>query len=295
MDVEENNRRSEAINKLFSLWDLDGNGFVGYHELMQILQSSLKLSNPTQMKAVKRFEANLIQARTQSKRGSQAHLNLPQGGSVAFDEVNGEPTLDPKAFTSFLLSVMSKAEKAEFDDFLEVCASAVVDAQQSTQGSQQKKELWEIFQMLDSNHDGYVDMDEIEVLLECESKADRKQIMRWKHYLQTRAYEERRNPDGEEELQEDPGLKLTLADFHKFVNDYVENRQERITQILEAMRKQVQEKQVAYIVQFKVHEVINDIMDDLLRERPQDVLEGIKKSVERLQRTYKYPKPVNRK
>lgn len=307
-DDAEQERRLRAIEDLFVKWDLGGNCCIRFSELLQILQASQRLSTKDQQKWVKRLEAQIEQARRfNSQHGSFTALNLANGGVVTFGDVTGEPSLDPKAFHTLIMHLTTKDNPQEFDEFVKFCGKAVLDASESTQGSKVKRDIWEMFRLLDANNDGFVDLHELEDLVGHQSK---KQLVKWRHYLTNKAQagvavpevHSRPRPlsptakrDDESSSDEDNeaerrALQLTLADFQKFVHEYVEkSEEERVPELLMAVRKESQKRSVRYIVQFKVHEIINDVMEDLLKEKPNDVLAGIAKSVERLRRTGKYP------
>lgn len=328
MDEAESTRRRNAIQSIFNAWDLDGNGEVGFGELTQILHSAQMMSNKEAMKWVRKMEAQIQQARnTNQVHGSQRSLQLHGGGYVNFSEVDGEPSLDPEAFESFIFSMTSKDTQEEFDRFIVTADLVVRDAAEATHGSKLKRDVWEMFQLLDINSDGFVDMKELEMLLVVEHRDDRKLLTKWKHQLRNKCSSGRlitgRSPESEPiqpaadasapqpaaprstrasivavdgpeppEAAVEQDMKLSLRDFQLFLKEYVEGKEERVPAILAAVRKAVQEKHIEYILKFRVHDIINEVMDDLLRERPVDVLEGIKRSVCRLQRTNKYPKPI---
>lgn len=296
----ETERRSAAIEDLFVKWDLSGNSSIRFSELLQILQASERLSNKDQLKWVRRLEAQIEQGRRfNSQQGSMSALTLASGGgAVTFGEVTGEPLLDPKAFHQLIMNLTAKDQSSEFDDFVAFCEKAVAEAAESTQGTKSRRDVWEMFRLLDTNNDGHVDLRELEALVGHQSK---KQLVKWKHYLTNKnlsipqthcSSKEAKNADASSDDEEDEvdrkALRLTLADFQKFVHEYVEKKEESVPELLATVRKEMQKKSVEYIVQFKVHEIMNEVMEDLLKEKPLDVLAGITKSVERLRRTGRY-------
>jgi hypothetical protein len=297
MDQGEASRRSTAIDELFVKWDFGGNCCIRFSELLQILQASERLSNKDQQKWVKRLEYQIEQGRRfNSQVGSSASLSVLSGGIVTFGDATGEPSLDPKAFHDLIMHLTEKDQPEEFDEFVCFCEKAVVEAAESTQGSKLQREIWEMFRLLDTNSDGFVDLVELEALIGHQSK---KQLIKWKHYLHNKVNEipqthnsahqkEDGNESGSDDDDERTSLRLTLSDFQKFIHEYVEKKEERIGELLTLVRKTTQKKNVDYIVNFKIHEIMNEVMEDLLKEKPVDILGGITKSVERLKRTKKY-------
>jgi Ca2+-binding EF-hand superfamily protein len=235
-----------------------------------------------------------------------ASFSLSDGGAVNFSDVTGEPSLDPDAFHRLINNLTASDTEEEFAEFFKFCSKAVLDAAESTSGTKLQREIWEMFRLLDTNNDGVVDLRELEVLVGPQSK---KQLIRWKHYLANKLYQSSGTipqtlsgataPVGNdvEDEDEDPIMmarcSMTLRDFQKFVKEYVHHKEERIPDLVAAVRRESQVKQIQYIVQFRVHEVLNEIMEDLLKERPYDVLSGIRKSVDRLDRTGKYAAAEN--
>lgn len=297
MDQGEASRRSAAIDDLFVKWDFGGNCCIRFSELLQILQASQRLSNKDQQKWVKRLEFQIEQGRRFNNHvGSTASLNVLSGGVVTFGEVTGEPSLDPKAFHQLVMHLTEKDQPHEFDEFVEFCLRAVVEAAESTQGSKLQRDIWEMFRLLDTNSDGFVDLVELEALIGHQNK---KQLIKWKHYLNNKVNEipQVHGHEGSEHVDESgsdddederKALRLTLAEFQKFVREYVEKKEERVGELLVLVRKDLQKRNVDYIVKYKVHEIMNEVMEDLLKEKPVDVLTGIVKSVERLRRTKKF-------
>lgn len=296
--------RKEILLELFSRWDLSGNGAVAFAELMQVLQHSERVAAKDSQKWVRRIEAQIQQGKqaNRSRRGSATSLKLQIGGTINFNDLDGEPSLDPDAFVAFLHAITHKDSEEEFNDFVTFCRAGVEGAIQSTQGSRSKQLVWQMFRLLDVNNDGFVDLVELEVLLKTESKSDKKHVAKWKAYLLNKGRDE--DKIREEDLSQDEesaaakySLRMSLKDFQLFLHEYCggENSEEKVAALLGAVEVAVQEKNVKYITEFKVQDIINDIMGDLLRERPKDVLAGIEKSVHRLQRTGKYPKPLSKR
>lgn len=299
----EESDRAAIIRDLFSFWDLDGNGTVEYGEMQQILQASQRIDSKDKLKWVKKFEAEINQGQRENRRGSLSSISVTGGGQINFSEVDGEPSLDPDAFVNFLLRLTRKDSDEEFLELVEFSKKWIADASSSTQGDKLKRDIWSIFQMLDSNNDGYVDWLELEVLLNAERKADRKIVLKWKAIVQNKVNEQLSLP-GRGSARgagtpipegDDRRLRMDLHTFQLFLHEFVETDAEaRIAQLVSVVRKAVQEQQIAYILHARVHDVIQDIMEDLLKERPQDVLAGIEKSVQRLRRTQKFPKPLKK-
>lgn len=297
MDQSESERRSAAIEQLFVKWDFGGNCCIRFSELLQIFQASQRLSNKDQQKWVKRLEFQIDQGRKfNTQVGSTASLSVLSGGIVTFGDATGEPSLDPRAFHQMVMHLTEKDQPAEFDEFVAFCEQAVVEAAESTQGSKLQREIWEMFRLLDTNSDGFVDLVELEALIGHQNK---KQLIKWKHYLnnkvnevpQTHSFERVADAGGDSGSDDDDerkALRLSLADFQKFIQEYVEKNEDRVGELLACVRKDLQKKSVDYIVNYKVHEIMNEVMEDLLKEKPVDVLSGIVKSVERLRRTKKY-------
>eukprot|EP00388_Colpodella_angusta_P001262 GDKJ01004091.1.p1 GENE.GDKJ01004091.1~~GDKJ01004091.1.p1 ORF type:complete len:215 (-),score=29.48 GDKJ01004091.1:101-745(-) len=200
--------------------------------------------------------------------------------------------------------------------------------------------IWQMFRLLDFNHDGYIDIEEIKPLLKIQSKTDQKVITRFHHYLQNKKFafspdEEREvearhdskffNPsEGEILTLDDLGSPLfntyrreekeqsqliTLHDFQTLVLTLFSssngspmspaspvNTEEalvkRVQELLDDVTKVKREREVQYLQAFKVHDIMNEIIEDILKEEPLDVLSGITRSVERLQRTGKYPRQM---
>lgn len=297
--TEEQSHRNKSITDLFYRWDYSGEGLISLSHLLQILQASERISNKEQKKWVKQFEIEVNNARRSlrssgenSGRGSS--FSLLSGGTINFAEVSGEPSLDPATFRLLVMNLTNKDSAVEFDAFMTFAHKAVEEATNSSQGSKLKREIFDMFRMLDVNHDGHVDMDEIEVLLKTDTKADKKHVTKWKYYLNNKEF-----ADPSKQADMDSPTKsstmLTLADFQKFVHTYIDQKEERIPQLVSSVKKAVQERQVQYIIEYKVHDIVNDIMEDLLKEQPCDVLAGITKSVERLRRTDKYPRTLRKR
>jgi Ca2+-binding EF-hand superfamily protein len=294
MDSNELNRRSLVIDELFTKWDFGGNCSIRFSELLQILQASQRLSNKDQQKWVKRLEFQIEQGRRFNHQvGSTASLSVLSGGVVTFGDATGEPSLDPKAFHQLIMHLTEKDTPEDFDEFVAFCEKSVIEAAESTQGSKLQREIWELFRLLDTNNDGFVDFEELEALIGHQSK---KQLIKWKHYLhnkaneipQTHNHEHLREDSDSDDDEERRSLRLSLGDFQKFVQEYVEKKDEKVGELLAAVRKDLQKKNVDYIVNHKLHEIMNELMEDLLKEKPVDVLAGVVKSVERLKRTKKY-------
>ena len=298
MDPTEQDRR-ETLEDLFAQWDLDGNGSVGFGELMQVLQSSERKSDKNQAKWVRKIEAQINQGRqaNRSRRGSGGStMALKMGGVINFPDHDGEPSLDPEAFVSFLYHITHKDTDEEFADFVAFCRSGVEAAAEQTHGSKSKKAAWKMFQLLDVNHDGFVDLTELEVLLNAESKADKKHVAKWKAYLYNkgRDNDKVREEDINDDTKEKYNIKMSLHDFQSFVAEYMGDDENKVYNLLTSVEKAVQAKQLKYLTEFKVQDIMNDIMGDILKERPRDVLAGIAKSVQRLQRTGAYPKMLGK-
>lgn len=296
MAETQDDTRREILGDLFQRWDLNGDQAVGFGELMQVLQSSEKSGSKDALKWVKKVEAQITQGReaNKRKRGSVTQLKAQSGGYINFSEADGEPSLDPEAFTGFLMAITEKMDRDEFEEFVEFCKSGVEAAQESTHGSKMKKDIWKMFQLLDLNMDGFVDLTELEVLLAVESKADKKHVAKWKAQLLNKTRDEEKIK--EEDVEEDERgikyeMKLSLNDFQAFLGEYVGEDEARLTNLLTGVESAVQERvQVKYILEFKIQDIMNEIMGDLLQERPRDVLAGVSRSVARLQRTGKFPK-----
>lgn len=297
LSEEEQERRADVMRDLFYKWDLDGNGSIGLGELLQVIQAGDRLESKDQMKALKKLEVQIQQAkRTNQSTGSMNALKLNSGGVVNFSDQSGEPSLDPAAFNGLINNLTKRDSAEEFDAFTAFCLNAVEEAEKSTHGSQIKKAIWEIFCTLDRNRDGFVDLDEIEPLLKIETKADRKNVIRWKHFLvnkELRAEED--FAQAAEKDEDEYALKVSLHDFHQFLHKMCDNDEKKIYELLALVKKDAQHKQIQYICDMKIHEIMNEIMEDLLREEPNDVLAGITRSVERLGRTGKFPKMLKKK
>ena len=96
----------------------------------------------------------------------------------------------------------------------------------------------------------------------------------------------------DEDDENEERLTVTLPDFQKFMHEIERRDQHTFGLIRQAIQKAIQDRQIRYILNFRVADIMNDIMEDLLKERPVDVLSGIVKSVDRLRRADKYPRPV---
>jgi Ca2+-binding EF-hand superfamily protein len=332
LESDEQTRRLVAVDQLFREWDLNGDGFVSYSELIQILQASQRLGTKEQSKWVKRLEAQIAQGKgsRSTRSGSVTSLSMgSDGGVINFSEVTGEPSLDPVAFASLLKNLTEKNTPKEFDDFVHTCRDAVREASQATQGTKTRREIWEMFQALDTTHSGNVLLEDFEAII---GDTHKKTVLRWKHYLRNKAMERKTSnlqikKEGSddpllasgggtsglgaaiaaiqsnrasfcfesvdagdlEESEIDDRLSVTLPDFQKFMTEVEKSNSGQYFSIRSMIEKTLQERQVRYILNLRVADIMNDVMEDLLKERPLDVLAGIAKSVERLRRSNKYP------
>jgi Ca2+-binding EF-hand superfamily protein len=287
--------RREVAHGLFSSFDLDGNGVVGLHELMQVVQSTRRVGDKKHLKRIRVLEAEIRQAIETHKKTGMGRLALKSGGLVTFAEGQGEPSLDPQAFVNFIVGLTRDDTQEEFENFVQLSQEAVEDAFDLTQGSSHRRDVWSVFQLLDINQDGFVDMSELEVLLDVETKSDKKAITKWRSVLSQRQLESRllapithasegatpepadSNKDGE--------LRLALGDFHKFITEFTENDDGRVASILRNVREAMQKEYNAYLDAKRVNAVLDAVLEDLIRERPDDVLDGIIRSCERMKRT----------
>jgi Ca2+-binding EF-hand superfamily protein len=320
------NSRKESIAALFELFDLDGNGSVGLNELTQVMHASRKskTKNRQHRKWVLQLEANVRQAvETNKKMGHSHDYQLKTGGKIEFD-TDGEPSLDPAAFEAYVLKVTEGISDADFLAFVETSNEAVDTAREHTAGNDGKKIIWNIFQMLDNNRDGFVDLDELEVLLEIETKSDKKAIAKWKAELTQKQHDDAANQANlSPERSVSPGgaledvldnttasqvlpavtmfdsaglLRLALADFQHFMHDFTGGAQvEKLNAIYDNVAKALRQKHQQYLDTMKVSEIMDRIVDDLLRERPRDVVQGIKASCERMQRVGVFPRKLYRR
>lgn len=348
-EQDETTRRLLAFDDLFRQWDLNGDGYVSYSELIQILQASQRLGTKEQSKWVKRLEAQIVQGtRSNTARsGSVTSLSIgSDGGVVNFRDVTGEPTLDPVAFASLLKTLTDKNTQKEFDDFVRACGEAVKEASQATQSTRLRREVWEMFQALDTTHAGNVLLQDFESII---GDTHKKTVVRWKHYLRNKVMERKSSslqkevkkegsdpllssgaqggtngvlaalPSGlgaqmaaiqssraslcfeavddgdDEDAEVDDRLAVSLPDFQKFMSEVEKQNPAQYSLIREMIQKTDQERQVRYILNLHVSDILNEVVEDLLKERPLDVLAGIAKSVERLRRSNKYPVLATRK
>lgn len=295
--------RSSAISELFTLFDLDGNGVVGLNELQQVIQTSDHLSDRAHKKYVAELQAYVRQGREMNARlGFSSQVHLRSGGTINFfGDAHGEPSLDPDAFAGFIKSLTQKDSEEEFERFCENARKAVVEARSKIAGTEMKQTAWDIFQQLDANRDGHVDYREISLLFEAENRNDKKTLSRWAAILSQRQHQQEqegtsnrnKSPDPTAE-DDEPHLLLTLSDFQHFMEEYTEGNLERARAISNNVQTLLAEKHKAYAAKMKLGEVFDAIMADLLRERPNDVLDGIIKSAERLKRTGRFPKQLYR-
>lgn len=306
--------RRPALQGLFSSFDLDGNGSVGVQELMQVVQATKRDGNRKRLKVIRQLEAVVSQAvMTNQKTGVSNSIALKTGGHITFAEVNGEPQLDPEAFVNLLLHLTADVDENGFDEFVEVSRHAVDEAYQRTQGTSLRKVIWNMFQQIDVNSDGFVDMSELELLLNIETKHDKKAVSKWKNILsqkqlEAHKFESASRPGSatnreagivqdasaeaiaeiEAEVSgsanKEDSLRLTLADFQHFIFEFTDEKEERITNLYEAVAKHMRERHQAYLDENKVGAVMDAVLEDILRERPKDVLEGIIRSCKRMQR-----------
>jgi Ca2+-binding EF-hand superfamily protein len=301
-------RRSVALS-LFSECDLDGNGVVGLQELLQVIQSSRRGGDKKHVKRIRQLEAEIRQAVETNKKTGNAmqHMALKSGGLVSFAQGHGEPSLDPEAFASVVVALTKDDSAEDFNGFVATARAAVDDAVELTRGSQQRRAVWSMFQLLDVNQDGFVDLAELEVLLDVETKSDKKAVSKWRAVLSQRKLEYHAlapitsaldalastNVSPETTASgvfSVPGddhapLKLTLADFQHFILEFTENDESRVEALLSRVREAMQTKYNAYLEANRVNQILDSVLEDLIRERPHDVLDGIIRSCERIKRT----------
>lgn len=313
--------RRETVQGLFSAFDLDGNGSVGLQELLQIVSSSKESTSAADKrnhKIIRLLEAEVRQAAETNRKvgGAMSFVALRTGGNVIFAAADGEPSLDPAAFTNFLLSITKDVSEDEFNAFIEAAKEAVTEAYDRTQGSAFRARVWSVFQLLDVNQDGFVDLDELELLLNVETKSDRKAMSRWRHVLTQRHLDAtgsvssaaNSSPPSRDVSPESTVntmastlntastavARLTLSDFQQFVKEFTDGNEDRVATILENVRAAMQAEYNKYLQQNKVNDILDAVLEDLIRERPYDVLEGIIRSCQRMQRTGAYRRGLQR-
>lgn len=311
MAVSEEARR-EAAQSLFSAFDLDGNGVVGLNELLQVVQSSRRVGDKQHMKRVRMLEAEIRQGVELRKRTGVNSVNLKSGGAINFSATDGEPSLDPAAFTNFIVGFTAKDTQQEFDAFVSVAKQGVEDALERTAGTSFRRSVWAMFQLLDVNQDGFVDLNEMEAMLKAESKDDKKHLSKWRAIAAQRKLEAGSSlapvtstaeaealasmavtPESTVVVStpttaDKEKLRLTLHDFQQFMEEYTDNDEKRLEALLGRVRDTMQAEYGRYLQQYKVNDIIDAVVDDLIRERPHDVLDGIIRSCERMKRTGTY-------
>lgn len=364
--------RRQISDELFKSFDLDGNGAVSFSELQQVLEASkqrrkdghegapvdaaLERQRTKWLMAVK---SQIHQAREQVKRRqSAASFSLKSSGSTVGNSAgtikfmgnvttgDGDPSLDPDAFAEFIRVFAGKYNDEDFATFVSDIRAAVELAYENTFGSKKKKLIWELFQLMDVNHDALIDMKELQLLLNIETKKDKKSLAKWKAILHQRETDKKRtsmrqpdtsgtsspesfnnsvnsptnvqnakerkmsrfvpNEEGiltikdedvtghDSDEEDDSSPPMTLRDFQDFLSDFYGDDVERLEATCNHVRDIILNANRRYLSEMKVDEIMNDIIEDLLRERPHDVLEGIVRSVNRLRRIGNFPAKVYR-
>lgn len=337
-------QKIKGINELFREMDVDGRDSIGLDHVMQVVQQSKSLNDRDQKKWVKKLEAQIEQARRfNQSSGSISSLRLQEGGIVNFSDQKGEPSLDPTAFRNLLMKLTEKDTAEEFEDFYHQFLKCIKETEAATNGSNLKRMIWQMFRLLDHNHDGYVDLEEITPLLKVQSKTDQKIVTRFHHFVQNKRFA--LSPDEEREVEarhdakffdpsegevltvddlgsplintstfgkredKDQSQLITLSDFQNLILSLFTSstgsplsptspatteqiQTKRVKELLEDITKIKKEREAQYLQAFKVHDIMNEILEDVLKEEPLDVLAGIARSVERLQRTGKYPRQM---
>jgi len=276
-------QRAAAFHELFNSFDLDGNGTVGVQELHQVMQATGRQGSRGHAKVVAKFEAQLAQAVREATIGSDS----PRGeagfggiGHVLFG-VDGEPGLDPAAFAHFMADLTKDYDEPSFQDFCKSAMDAVDAAKEATVGSGKKKLAWQLFQVLDTNGDGHVDLNELEVLLDVSNKTDKKEVAKWKAVVTQKHHNA---VAGTGEAADPAKVRMTLADFQHFMEEYTGGSEDKLTVIAETVQDEVSAKYDQYLREKNIDEIFDMIKNDLCRERPHDALAGIRKSVERIAR-----------
>lgn len=363
--------RRVVADELFKAFDLDGNGAVGLAEMTQVLDACKqrrKEGKPgapvdaalerSRAKWLSSLKSQIRQMHEQVKRRqSAASFNMKSGigsgrtnsdvGQIHFmadvAQGDGDPSLSPDAFAEFIRVFAGKYSEDDFATFVTEMRAAVEQAYENTMGSKKKKMIWELFQLMDVNHDSLVDVKELSLLLHVENKKDKKSIARFKALLKQRKIDHKRaagsfvdlgatagvtlagtarasfsagSPDAsgrkksvfvtgddgiltikdedvtgghDSDDDDDESPPLLLRDFQKFLNDFFGDNMDRLEAALKMVRAAIQETHRRYLTEMKVDEIMNDILEDLLRERPHDVLDGIVRSVGRLRRLGHFP------
>ena len=288
-------QRTAAFLEMFQSFDLDGNGTVGIQELHQVMQASARVGTKEHHKVLRRFEAQVHQAAANAK-ASGGQPAEAYGGLVTFDGVNGEPSFDPNAFASFMTDLTHDLDnEADFQAFCTGAMSAVEDAKEQTAGNNPKKMGWTLFQTLDANGDGYVDLNELTLLLDVNSLHDKKEVAKWKVVVEQKYKSQIAEGTGVAAATGDEAVKMKLSDFQAFLEEFTGGSEARLTQIAETVQDEMSAKYDMYLRQHRVDEIFEMIRMDLCKERPDNALAGIQKSVERMKRVGFFSSTLRRK
>lgn len=276
--------KTAKIEALFDLFDLDGNGNVSFLELIQIVESAKGHMTESSQRWLAKLEAQVKAARETHHRCRGSMKNMRFLGGIINFEQDGEPTMDPSAFEHFIRQVTDNESDAEFDLFVTLCQKARTDAFEITHGTKLKKIIWDIFQLLDRNRSGTIDLSELEELIEAEQRNDKKVLLKWRHQLA------QRNRSGDI----DSPTSMTLPMFQLCMSEFTDNNIERAEAVKSVVAARFEAKVARYLEDMKVASIMEEILVDLKRERPADVLEGIHRTVNRLQRKGLFPRRAYR-
>jgi|Transcript_63981 Ca2+-binding EF-hand superfamily protein len=170
-------------NKFFSMWDLDGSGYLDLPELEQVMS---KLDE------------------TKSKQCKKAFVQMKTGL-----QTNGKrDQLSRKDFVQFMISIEQSLKQSEIQKFKEKLEEALDEVICETQGSEKKRALWDLFCSWDADSNGYLDWNELQKVVADVGALDNKRARRssaaWKCKLSQ---------------SENADQRMNLAEFHDFFGE----------------------------------------------------------------------------
>jgi len=98
--------------------------------------------------------------------------------------------------------------------------------------------------MLDTNGDGHVDLNELEVLLDVGNKTDKKEVAKWKAVVTQKHHNA---VAGTGEAADPAKVRMTLADFQHFMEEYTGGSEDKLTVIAETVQDEVSAKYDQYL------------------------------------------------